>query len=146
MHAVNVIALDDIGHHRQGVGCCGGLGGVKPKLIAITANQVGLGAQHMRGADGRLGSAVSGAVGVEPGVQFQTALVRFTHPQCQGVVSGLGGAPLFAAEPFAPGLQSGRVQSVGSRAHLQHDGVQAQGLRFVEQKVHFDLLLRRRQL
>jgi hypothetical protein len=55
-------------------------------------------------------------------------------------------AALLAGEEFRPRLQRRRINRIGARAHLQHDGVQVQRLRAVENGEGFGLLLGHAQI
>ena len=57
---------------------CGGLrlGGIHPLIAAVFFHEGGLGFADVGGGDRAVGAAVSRAIGIEPRVQFQPALVR----------------------------------------------------------------------
>ncbi len=141
---VDVVAVDHVHDH----------GGHPLADLGIPGIDVGLGAE----VDQPVGVALDGVVvgevlhvgvlkthtvGVEPGVQFEAALVGLLHRVLQRVVSGV--AALLAGEVAGPGLQLGVVDGVGGGPGVQEDRVQSHIDGVVEPLVQFGLLLVRGQ-
>ncbi len=80
-----------------------------------------------------MGGIGTGAVGVDPGVDFQAAGFRLCNKVGEGVVAGIGA--LRSREVAAPGFEARGVEGIALRPDLEHHGVEAGGFRGVEQAV-----------
>lgn len=145
VHAVDVVAAQHVGDDGQRVRGGAGLGRVEPELVAVAPHQRRLRHRHVRRHVGRLRRGMARAVGVEPGVQLEPAPVRLGDPERQRVPRRLRRQALRPAEELGPRLQCRRVDRVAARPHLQHDGVEPDAVRMVEQRQRLGSLLRHRQ-
>ena len=140
---VDVVAAQHVDHDREHVLGGGRLAGVDPVQVAIAPHQFWPREREVRRRIGRRGRRRARAIRVEPGVQFEPARMGLGDPARQRVPAGIGA--LGASQVLGPRFQRRGVDRVGARPHLQDHGVEADGLRLVEQRDHFGLLLGRRQ-
>jgi hypothetical protein len=68
---------------------------------------------------------VYSSVRVYPSVQLHVALVTLGYQKCKWIPKRLRGLPLFAREPLRPKLYLTVVKSIGSRAYLKKNSVDA---------------------
>jgi len=79
-------------------------------------------------------------VGIEPGVQFYTSLMRFLYPEFQGVVIRLRSQALLSCEVVGPWFKGAFIESVTLRSYLENYCIQIQECRRVKKVYGFGLL------
>ena len=90
VHAVDVVAPNDVAHDGDGaLGDCG-VAGVHPQAGAVDAHEVAVGAEDVRGRQHERVARVAGVVRVEPRVQLEAARVRLVDREREGVVARIG--------------------------------------------------------
>jgi hypothetical protein len=140
VHAIHVVAADDITDDGERALGGDGLAGVHPEHVAVFLHDVGVRQADVVGREGGFGLGVAGAVGVDPDVQLEAAPVRLLDPDGERVVARR--ATLDAGEVFRPGFEGGGVECVGGGADLEDDGIEAHGLRAIEERDDLGALLR----
>ena len=85
------------------------------------------------------------AIGIEPGVKLEAALMSLLHRQREGIVERRRRTPHLPGEILGPGLDPRSIEGISRRPHLQENGVQPQLLRTVQQRQQLGLLLLRGQ-
>ena len=139
VHAVDVVAVHDVQDDLRGQVAYLRQARVEPQRAAVAVYPVRV--QPRLAARGELLAVGlrAGAVGIEPGVEFQPAFVRLGDEEGQRVIAGV--AALVAGEVLRPGLVRGAVERVGRGTDLDVDGVEVQLLGHVEQVAVLRLLL-----
>ena len=132
--------MDHIHNHFQGIAPRAGVGRVEHQKIAGGADQFRAGVGHVIFGGGGFVGAGADAERIEPGVEFQAALVAGVHGKSQGIIIGLGRLAHFAGEILRPRLDFGIVERVAAGADLQDDGVDMQPDGEVENGEEFGLL------
>ena len=90
MNAINVVTADHVHDDAQGIAPRAGVDRVEHQKIAGGADQFRMGVGDV--ILGRGGFVIPGthAERIEPGVEFQAALVAFRDGESQGIIIGLG--------------------------------------------------------
>src|SRR5262245_46044797 len=81
------------------------------------------------------------AIGIEPYMQFQSALMRFFRPESKRIVKRIGGLSLHAREVIRPGLERTLIQRIRLRPHLKNNGIEMMVFQKIEQAYGLFLLL-----
>lgn len=103
MNAVHIVASEDIADDGKEMLLNGGSAGIHPEEVADLFGVFGEAAAGVGGVPGVF-CVDGGAEGVEPGVDFDPALVTFFDEGLERVIAG--GISLRAREEAAPGLES----------------------------------------
>lgn len=142
MDAINIIAVDDIDDDAGDVIAYHAKTGIEYAQGALAEEPVGMQLGHVVG--GKAGQAAdvgNGAVGIDPGVEFDAALVAFIDHELHGVPVGCGCFALGAGEVGGPGIDVAAVQCVALTAYLDEEGVESGGLVVVDDGAEGGLLL-----
>ena len=139
VEAIHRIALQHIAKDSQRVLRRAGLARVYPQLLAIALDPARLRTRQMLRAFGALRIELARAVGIEPSVEFDSRAMRLFDPVRQRVVAWA--FALGTAEVLAPGFEPAVIERVGTGAHLQDEGVQAQLACPCHRGAHLSLLL-----
>src|SRR5690349_16208813 len=78
-------------------------------------------------------------------MELDPAPMRFFDPHLQWIVEGLWRLALLSRQILGPRLQLRGIESVGARANLEHEGVEVQLLRAIDDADDLRLLLLDRQ-
>ncbi len=103
MNGVHVIPLYHIADHVGNIIAHFGDAGIEIFFIPVGEEPLGFGAGDMIGRNAAGAGIGHGAVGIEPGVEFHAAFMRFRDHEFQGIVIRNGRLPLPAGKVFAPG-------------------------------------------
>lgn len=140
MDGVDVVSGGDVADDLADEGAVFGLSRVEVELFAVLEKAFGVLEIDVGGVEG-VGIGGGNAVGVEPGVKFHVAVVGEFDEVGHGVEVVGGGLSLAAGEVAAPGFDFGVVEGVGGGADLEDDGVDVEGLEFVEEVCEVDFHL-----
>ena len=143
MNAVHVVVFDDIGGNVGNVIADFGQTKIEQTVAVVVKNPVGAFAPNVVRRN-TFGSAVGGAVEVEPSVKLNAALVALVNHKIHWVVKRLGCFALFTRKPLRPRLVAFGIKSVGGGPHLHKYGVDAQFFVVIEQRNKLLLLRFRR--
>jgi hypothetical protein len=95
---------------------------------------------------GRAARTDKSAAGVEPCVEFDTAIVGFFDPDCEGIPWRLRCRALRAGQILAPWFDAGRVERISGSADLEDDGIEFEFGSGVEELADFGALCGRRKV
>ena len=79
-----------------------------------------------------VGPAEPSAERIEPGVEDYTAAMGLFDPESERVSTGGRSLTLLARQIVRPGLKVGAIERIGGGADLEHDGIEPQRGRAVE--------------
>ena len=104
VYAVDVVSTHHVEDDIQRPLCSGILAGIHPQIAAIALHHLRVGVGDMHGRVRRFRRSVSRTIGIEPGMQFDAALMRLFDPHFQRVVIGVGHLALLAHQILGPRL------------------------------------------
>ena len=139
MDAIDVVAGDCVHDRVRDELADLGDSGVVVELAVLSDDPVGMRPRRVGRCEPGERAVHAHAIGVEPCVQGEVALVSLVHGECEWVVAGV--LALLPGEPGGPWLELRWPEGVGRRPHLEHDGIEVVLDREVEPGPKFGLLL-----
>ena len=131
MQAVHIVASHNVGSYFANVRAVHiepRVEQVKPVILKEAFGVLYIRVRHSQ----LLGCFGLGSEGVNPCVQFHTALVTLCHHPGQGVPIRVGGRALAPSQKTAPRLVGRGIHGISLTTHLKHDGIHATLLQHVE--------------
>src|SRR4051812_39779000 len=138
VHAVDIVALDDVDDRRHHGFACLRDAGIDPLLPAIPAHPIPMLPSDViaRGANAAI---ERGAEGIEPRVHLDAAGVRLANRDGKRIVAGIDA--LMSRELGRPRRERRRIERIAAQPDVKDDGVEADRARMVEQCNELALLL-----
>ena len=131
VQAVHVVTLHNVHGHTADVVAVLRLAGVEEHQAVVMEEALGMLEIGMLCRQGHSALGL-GTVGVYPCVALHATAVTLLHHPCQRVPIRLGGTSLLCRQVAAPGFHLALVQGIGLGTHLEHDGIDAATLQFVQ--------------
>jgi hypothetical protein len=120
VHAIDVVAADNVLNHAEHVRAGRRLTRIEPKLAPDAADPFRMTFRDMICGQHRV-HVRGGTKRIDPGVQFDPARMRFLDRELQRIVTGR--AALAAGEKLRPRLLLGGIERVTRRANLEENSV-----------------------
>ena len=131
MQSVNIVAAQDVAHHRTDILTVLSHSGIEDYLVVVGKAPLRMLACHM--ICGKLSGGLGlGTVGVYPCVKLHATLVALVHHPLQRIPIRRRGLSLPACQETAPRLNLALIERITLGTHLKHDGVGAHLLQLIQ--------------